>query len=62
VAGWLEKGQPMAYLIPCSCGYLIRGNTEDELVEAAFEHARTAHPDMVDALNREALLAMAQVE
>ncbi|TDO44070.1 uncharacterized protein DUF1059 [Kribbella sp. VKM Ac-2527] len=52
----------MAYLIPCSCGYLIRGNTEDELIEAAFEHARTAHPHMLDTLNREALLAMAQVE
>lgn len=52
----------MAYLIPCTCGYVIRGNSEDELVEAAFEHARTAHPEMVDALSRDALLAMAQVD
>ena len=52
----------MAYVIPCSCGYLIRGRSEDELVDAAFQHARTAHPDMVDALSRDAILAMAQVE
>lgn len=52
----------MAYVIPCTCGYLIRGADEDELVDEAFQHARSAHPDMVDALSRDALLAMAQVE
>ncbi len=52
----------MAFVIPCSCGYTIRGSTEDELIAAAFEHARTAHPDMVDKLSRDSLLTMAQVE
>ncbi len=52
----------MALLIFCSCGYVIRGQNEEDLVTAAFQHARTAHPDMADQLSRESVLAMAQVE
>ncbi len=47
----------MAKIIPCDCGYVARGETDDELVADAQQHAREVH-DM--DLTREQVLAMAQ--
>lgn len=33
----------MAKIINCDCGFVIRGNTDDELVAAAMTHARDVH-------------------
>jgi predicted small metal-binding protein len=43
----------------CPCGTVLSGDTEDELVEAAFAHLREQHPDMVDDYGREHILFMA---
>ena len=47
----------MAKIIQCDCGYVARGETDDELVADAQQHAREVH-DM--ELTREQVLAMAQ--
>lgn len=52
----------MAFVLECTCGYRIRGSSEDEFVDNAYAHARTAHPDLVATLDRTNLLSMAQVE
>ena len=50
----------MAYLINCDCGHVSRGDTEDELVDAANRHIEDVHPDMAGKVSRDDLLAMAE--
>jgi predicted small metal-binding protein len=50
---------PMAKVMKCYCGYMIRGETDDELVANVQKHAREDH-DM--EVTREQVLAMAQQE
>jgi hypothetical protein len=50
----------MAYVINCDCGYVVRGETEDELVANAEAHVQDAHPDMIGQVSREEFLAMAE--
>lgn len=47
----------MAWVINCDCGVLIKGETDDELVDNAQNHAKTAH-DM--SITREQALAVAE--
>jgi hypothetical protein len=49
----------MAKTSPCDDGYVARGETDEELVENALAHIRSAHPDLVGRVTREQLLAMA---
>ena len=50
----------MAYVINCDCGYVVRAETEDELVDNVNAHIQDAHPDMVGKVSREDFLAMAE--
>jgi predicted small metal-binding protein len=50
----------MAYQINCECGYVAKGETEDELIQDAEQHIQSTHPDMVGQVSREELLAQAQ--
>lgn len=50
----------MAKLINCECGYVVRGETDDELLAAAEEHIDRDHPELAGKVSREDLLAMAE--
>jgi len=50
----------MAYVINCDCGYVARGENEDELVENVNRHIEEVHPDMVGTISEEDLRAMAE--
>ncbi len=50
----------MAKLINCECGYVVRGETDDELIAAAEEHINRDHPELVGKVSREDLLAMSE--
>jgi predicted small metal-binding protein len=50
----------MAKVINCDCGYTVRGETDDELVQNAEAHIQSDHPDMVGQMSREQLLGMAE--
>jgi predicted small metal-binding protein len=50
----------MAKLINCECGYVVRGETDDEVVAKAEEHIRTAHPELAGQMSREDILAMSE--
>lgn len=50
----------MSKLINCECGYVVRGETEEELLANAERHIRSEHPDLDGRLSREDLLAMAE--
>ena len=49
----------MAKIMQCDCGYVVRGETDNELVANVQKHAREVH-DM--EITREQILAMAQPE
>jgi hypothetical protein len=40
-------------------GVVLRGATEDELVAEVEEHVATSHPDLVEKLSRNDILASA---
>jgi predicted small metal-binding protein len=50
----------MAKLINCECGYVVRGGTDEELVDNAQRHMQESHPELVGKLSREDVLAMAE--
>jgi predicted small metal-binding protein len=46
--------------IPCVCGYVVKGEDDDELWKNAQEHLREDHPDLTGKVSREDLLAQAE--
>ena len=50
----------MAKVINCECGYVVRGEDDDELLRGAREHINEAHPDMAGKVSDEDLLGMAE--
>jgi predicted small metal-binding protein len=46
--------------IDCVCGYVVKGEDDDELWERAQEHLRTDHPDLAGKVSREDILAQAE--
>ena len=50
----------MAKVINCDCGFVVRGETDEELLAGAHEHIQTAHPDMVGKVADSDLLAQAE--
>lgn len=46
--------------ITCICGYVIEGESDDELWEKAKIHLHSDHPDLVGKVSREDLLAQAE--
>jgi predicted small metal-binding protein len=52
----------MARVIRCECGFVARGESEDDVVETIRGHMRTDHPALVDSVSREDLIGWMQVE
>lgn len=46
----------MTKIINCECGYVARGETEDEVVQLIQEHMREDHPDLLQKVSREDLV------
>ena len=46
----------MAKIINCECGYVARGETDDEVVADLELHMRQNHPEMVGKYERNQLL------
>jgi predicted small metal-binding protein len=51
----------MALRIVCMCGYVIQGGDDDELWANARGHMGVLHPELVDSVTREDLLAQAEL-
>jgi predicted small metal-binding protein len=51
----------MARQITCECGQVLRGETEDELVELTRQHLRSDHPQLADKLSRDDIVALIEV-
>jgi hypothetical protein len=53
------KEEEMGMRIDCECGEVVRGATEDEVVDATEAHVVRDHPDLVGKLSRDDILGMA---
>ena len=45
----------MAKQINCECGYIARGDSEDEVIAQIREHMRSDHPELLDQVTNEDL-------
>jgi predicted small metal-binding protein len=50
----------MAKIINCECGYVARGETDEELLADAHRHIDSQHPDLKGKVTDEELLSQAQ--
>lgn len=46
----------MAKLINCQCGFVARGETDEEVMDAIRAHMRDDHPEVLEKVSREDLL------
>jgi len=37
--------------IRCGCGYVLLGEEEDEMLQDAYDHVRSVHPELVGTLS-----------
>jgi len=48
----------MAKIVNCECGYVARGNDDEEVLADLEAHLRRDHPEMVGKYERDDLLDM----
>jgi len=51
----------MARQITCECGEIVRGETEDEVVDLTLDHLRSDHPLLADRITRDEIVALIEV-
>ena len=49
-------------LIRCECGFVARGESDDQVVGMIRGHLATDHPALLDTVRREDLLSWIKVE
>jgi predicted small metal-binding protein len=52
----------MSKVINCECGYVVRAESDEELLAKTDEHVRADHPELVGQLTRDQILGMAEEE
>ena len=52
----------MAKLIRCECGFVARGDDDDDVIAEIRAHMATDHPAVLGTVSREDLLGWIQVE
>ena len=52
----------MARIISCECGFVARGDTDDEVIDVIQGHMRNDHPALLDTVGRDDLLGWIKVE
>ena len=51
----------MARQITCECCQIVRGETEDEVVDLTLDHLRSDHPLLADRITRDEIVALIEV-
>ena len=52
----------MARIIRCECGFVARGDTDDELIARIRGHMASDHPALLESVSREDLLGWIHFE
>jgi predicted small metal-binding protein len=53
-----RKEAQLAKLIKCECGFIARGETDDEVIDKIESHLGSDHPHLVGKVTREDLSGM----
>jgi predicted small metal-binding protein len=51
----------MARQVRCECGYVARGDTDEEVLATIRDHLRTDHPDLLAKVSDEQILGWVEV-
>jgi predicted small metal-binding protein len=51
----------MSRQIKCECGFVARGETDDEVVTQIEDHIRMDHPELADRLTRDEIAGWVEV-
>jgi predicted small metal-binding protein len=51
----------MARQITCECGFVARGETDDEVVERIRGHIRSDHPELLETITRDEIASWVEV-
>ena len=51
----------MSRQIKCECGFIARGETDDEVVTRIEGHIRSDHPELVQTLTRDEIASWVEV-
>jgi predicted small metal-binding protein len=51
----------MAKQVKCECGYISRGETDDEVVTTIRDHMRSDHPDLVEKVTDEQIRSWIEI-
>jgi predicted small metal-binding protein len=57
-----QREAAMARIIPCECGFVARGQSDAEVIDAIRRHMRTDHPALLATVEDEDLLGWIKVE
>ena len=52
----------MVKLIRCECGYVARGDSDDQVIGMIRGHMSADHPALLNAVSREDLISWIQAE
>ena len=52
----------MTKLIRCECGFVARGDSDDQVVGVIRGHMATDHPALLDTVSREDLVSRIRLE
>ena len=51
----------MSRQIKCECGFVARGETDDDVVIQIEDHIRSAHPELAKTLTRDEIAGWVEV-
>ena len=51
----------MSRQITCECGFVARGETDDDVVAQIERHIRSDHPELADGLTRDEIARWVEV-
>jgi predicted small metal-binding protein len=51
----------MARQITCECGYIARGDSDDDVVELIEAHLRSDHPELLAQVTREDIAGWVEI-
>jgi predicted small metal-binding protein len=52
----------MAKLIRCECGFIARGDSDDDVIGVIRGHMATDHPAVLESVSQDDLLSWIQIE
>jgi predicted small metal-binding protein len=56
-----RRDENMSRQIKCECGFVARGESDDEVVVQIERHVRSDHPELVDSLSRVEIASWVEV-